>query len=162
MAPTRPANSSLPPPPPELLHLSVRCLKNSMSRFKSFFFRKIAIIYDFEQMSGLWSMSWFKSFRKFFRKIAIFCTFDHWSEILSLSAGRPISQGVCPPLQVMLSLLHAVLKWDLLSDRPAYMGSLSAVLYRLLYRHDLPKYSRPVKCSRLQIFPPFFWEKSKT
>ncbi len=24
------------------------------------------------------------------------------------------------------------------------------------------KYSRPVKCSRLRIFPPFFWEKSKT
>ncbi len=37
-------------------------------------------------------------FEKFFAKIVIFCTFDHWSEILSLSAGRPISQGVCPPL----------------------------------------------------------------
>ena len=34
--------------------------------------------------------------------------------------------------QVMLSLLHAVLKWDLLSDRPAYMGGVSAVLYRLV------------------------------
>ncbi len=45
-------------------------------------------------------MFWFKSFRKFFRKIVIFCTFDHWSEILSLSAGRPISQGVCPPLSI--------------------------------------------------------------
>ncbi len=31
----------------------------------------------------------------------------------------------------------------------------------LLYRPDLPKYSRPVKCSRPRIFPPFFWEKSK-
>ena len=51
---------------------------------------------DFEQMSGLWSGFWFKSFRK----IVIYCTFDHWSEILSLSAGRPISQGVCPPLVV--------------------------------------------------------------
>ncbi len=49
-------------------------------------------------MSGLWSMFWYKSFRKFFRKIAIFRNFDHWSEILSMSAGRPISQGVCPPL----------------------------------------------------------------
>jgi hypothetical protein len=48
-----------------------------------------------------------------------------------------------------LSLLHAVLKWDLLSGRPAYMGGVSAVLYRLLYRllyrHDLPKYSHPVQ-----------------
>ncbi len=32
----------------------------------------------------------------------------------------------------------------------------------LLYRHNLPKYSRPVKCSRPRIFPPFFWEISKT
>ncbi len=45
----------------------------------------------------------------------------------------------------MLSLLHAVLKWDLLSGRPAYMGGVSAVLYWLLYRHDLSKYSRPVQ-----------------
>ncbi len=52
----------------------------------------------FDQMSGLWSMFWFKSFRKFFLKIMIFCTFDHWSEILSLSAGRPISQDACPAL----------------------------------------------------------------
>ena len=49
-------------------------------------------------MSGLWSGFWFKSFRKFFRKIVIFRNFDHWSEILSLSADRPISQDVCPPL----------------------------------------------------------------
>jgi hypothetical protein len=70
------------------------------SRFKSFFFfrEKFRSFVDFKQMSGLWSMFWFKSFRKFFRKIAIFQNFDHWSEILSMSAGRPISQGVCPPL----------------------------------------------------------------
>ncbi len=43
-------------------------------------------------------MFWFKSFRKFFRKIAIFRNFDHWSEILSVSAGRPLGQGVCPSL----------------------------------------------------------------
>ncbi len=54
----------------------------------------------FDQMSGLWSMFWFKSFRKNFRKITIFCTFDHWSEILSLSAGRPISQDACPALRI--------------------------------------------------------------
>ncbi len=52
----------------------------------------------FYQMSGLWSMFWFKSFQKFFQKIMIFCTFDHRSEILSLSAGRPISQDACPAL----------------------------------------------------------------
>jgi hypothetical protein len=63
-----------------------------------FFREKFRSFDDFEQMSGLWSMFWFKSFRKFFRKIAIFRNFDHWSEILSMSAGRPLSQGVCPPL----------------------------------------------------------------
>ncbi len=49
-------------------------------------------------MSRLWSMFSFKSFRIFCEKIAIFRTFDHWSEILLMSAGRPLSQGVCPPL----------------------------------------------------------------
>ena len=49
-------------------------------------------------MSRLWSMFRFRSFRIFCEKIAIFRTFDHWSEILLLSAGRPISQGVCPAL----------------------------------------------------------------
>ncbi len=43
-------------------------------------------------------MFWFKSFRKFFRKIVIFRNFNHWSEILSVSAGRPLGQGVCPSL----------------------------------------------------------------
>jgi hypothetical protein len=43
-------------------------------------------------------MFWFKSFRKIFRKIAIFRNFDHWSEILSMLAGRPLGQGVCPSL----------------------------------------------------------------
>jgi hypothetical protein len=49
-------------------------------------------------MSAFWSMFWFKPFRNFLRKIAIFRNFDHWSELLSMSAGRPLSQGVCPPL----------------------------------------------------------------
>jgi hypothetical protein len=40
----------------------------------------------------------FRSFRIFCEKIAIFRTFDHWSEILSMSAGRPLGQGVCPSL----------------------------------------------------------------
>jgi hypothetical protein len=49
-------------------------------------------------MSAFWSMFWFKPFRNFLRKIVIFRNFNHWSEILSMSAGRPLSQGVCPPL----------------------------------------------------------------
>ena len=48
-------------------------------------------------------------------------------------------------VQVMLPLLHVVLKWLEHSGRPAYMGGVSPVLYRLLYRHDLPKYLRPVQ-----------------
>jgi hypothetical protein len=63
-------------------------------------------------------MFWFKSFRKFFRKIAIFRNFDHWSEILSMSAGRPLGQVVCPSLITGHSVnvcflcvpLHAVLE----------------------------------------------------
>ncbi len=76
-------------------------------------------------MSGLWSMFWFKSFRKFFWKIAIFRTFDHWSEILSMSAGRPISQGVCPPLLAGTTTLC----WSWLN--PHSQGSMNSatVLY---------------------------------
>ncbi len=50
-------------------------------------------------------------------------------------------------VQVMLLLLHVVLKWLEHSGRPAYMGGVSPVLYRLLYRYDWPKYLRPVKIS---------------
>jgi hypothetical protein len=49
-------------------------------------------------MSAFWSMFWFKPFRNFLRKITIFRNFDQWSEILSMSDGRPLSQGVCPSL----------------------------------------------------------------
>ncbi len=91
---------SFPPSPKKFLHSFLGCLKNSRSRFKSFyFFRKKLRSFDgFDQMSAYWSMFWFKPFRNFLRKIAIFWNFDHWLEILSMSAGRPISQGVCPPL----------------------------------------------------------------
>ncbi len=64
-------------------------------------------------------------------------------------------------VQVMLSLLHAILKWDLLPNRPAYMGGVSAVLYRLLYRHDLPKYSRPVQIFAAAYILTFFLGKTK-
>ncbi len=49
-------------------------------------------------MSAFWSMFWFKPFRNFLRKFRIFRNFDQWSEILSMSDGRPLSQGVCPSL----------------------------------------------------------------
>ena len=48
-------------------------------------------------------------------------------------------------VQVILPLVHVVLKWYEHSGRPAYMGGVSPVLYRLLYRHNLPKYLRPVQ-----------------
>jgi hypothetical protein len=64
-------------------------------------------------------------------------------------------------VQVMLSLLHAVLKWDLLSDRPAYMGGVSPVLYRLLYRHDLSEYLRSVKISAGAYIFTISWGKIK-
>ncbi len=64
-------------------------------------------------------------------------------------------------VQVMLSLLHAVLKWSEHPGRPAYMGSISPVLYRLLYRHDLSKYLRPVQISAGAYIFTIFWEKVK-
>ena len=89
-----------PPSHKKFLHSYLGCLKSSWSRFKSFYFfsQKITIIWRFRTNVGNWSMFWFKSFRKFFRKIAIFRNFVHWSEILSVSAGRPLGQGVCPSL----------------------------------------------------------------
>ena len=96
-----------PPSPKKFLHSFLGCLKSSRSRFKSFYFfrKKLRSFEGFDQMSAFWSMFWFKPFRNFLRKIAIFRTFDHWSEILSLSAGRPLSQGVCPSLALSPSPL---------------------------------------------------------
>ncbi len=64
-------------------------------------------------------------------------------------------------VQVMLSLLHAVLKWWEHSGRPAYMGRVAPVLYRLLYRHDLPKYLRPVQISAAAYIFTISWGKIK-
>ena len=55
----------------------------------------------------------FRSFRIFCEKIAIFRTFDHWSEILSMSAGRPLGQGVCPPLPATTDVRGPVLQWTM-------------------------------------------------
>jgi hypothetical protein len=64
-------------------------------------------------------------------------------------------------VQVMLPLVHAVLKWLEHSGRPAYMGGVSPVLYRLLYRHDLPKYLPPVQISAGTYIFTISWGKIK-
>ncbi len=89
-----------PPSPKKFLHSYLGCLKSSWSRFKYFYFfrKKLRPLEGFDQMSTFWSMFWFKPFRNFLRKITIFRNFDQWSEILSMSDGRPLSQGVCPSL----------------------------------------------------------------
>ncbi len=109
-----------------------------------FFREKFRSFDDFEQMSGLWSMFWFKSFRNFFRKIAIFRNFDHWSEILSMSAGRPISQGVCPPLTFMIFSWWCPLgpgKWHL----PAIQFILAVRLIPIL-THLSSRWTVPLRC----------------
>jgi hypothetical protein len=63
-------------------------------------------------MSAFWSMFWFKPFQNFLRKITIFRYFNQWSEILSMSDGRPLSQGVCPSLSApSTSVLDDKKKW---------------------------------------------------
>ncbi len=64
-------------------------------------------------------------------------------------------------VQVMLPLVHVVLKWLELSGRPAYMGGVSPVLYQLLYRHDLPKYLRLVQISAGAYIFTISWGKIK-
>ncbi len=64
-------------------------------------------------------------------------------------------------VQVMLPLLHVVLKWLEHSGRPAYMGGVSPVLYRLLFRHDLPIYLRPVQISVGAYIFTISWGKIK-
>ncbi len=89
-----------PPSHKKFLHSYLGCLKSSWSRCKPFFFfrKKLRPWEGFDQMSAFWSMFWFKPFRNFLRKITILRYFDQWSEILSMSDGRPVSQGVCPSL----------------------------------------------------------------
>ena len=64
-------------------------------------------------------------------------------------------------VQVMLPVVHAVLKWPEDSGRPAYMGGISPVLYRLLYRHDLSKYLRSVQISAGAYIFTISWGKIK-
>ncbi len=64
-------------------------------------------------------------------------------------------------VQVMLPLVHVVLKWPEDSGRPAYMGGVSPVLYRLLYRHDLSKYLHFVQISAGAYIFTISWGKVK-
>ena len=63
-------------------------------------------------------------------------------------------------VQVM-PLVHVVLKWSLHPGCPAYMGGVSPVLYRLLYRHHLPKYLRSVQISAGAYIFTISWGKIK-
>ncbi len=63
--------------------------------------------------------------------------------------------------RLLLPLLHVVLKWSEHSGRPAYMGGVFPILYWLLYRHDLPKYLRPVQISAGAYIFTISWGKIK-
>ncbi len=63
-------------------------------------------------------------------------------------------------VQVMLPLVHVVLKWLEHSGRPAYMGGVSPVLYQLLYRQDLSKYLRLVQISAGAYIFTISWGKT--
>ncbi len=78
-------------------------------------------------------------------------TSDSFSVRLKSSLSDGVASPPCSP-QVGSALRTAQLIWA--ASLPYCTG--------LLYRHDLPEYSLPIKCSRPQIFQPFFWEKSKT
>jgi hypothetical protein len=76
-------------------------------------------------------MFWFKPFRNFLRKITIFRNFDQWSEILSMSDGRPLSQGVCPSLHNCHGLV--------VSPPTAMVMSGNEALYILRHRSRVVK-----------------------
>ncbi len=81
-------------------------------------------------------MFWFKPFRNFLRKIAIFRNFDHWSELLSMSAGRPLGQGVCPSLPPTSPARVALLFpswWDVcLTSAIATLSTLCDAAYPMM------------------------------
>ena len=81
-----------------------------------------------------------------------------WQNLQLLTSSK---SGWRALVQVMLSLLHAVLKWCEHPGRPAYMGGVSPVLYRMLYRHDLPKYLRPVQIFAAAYIFTISWGKIK-
>ncbi len=77
------------------------------------------------------------------------------------SAESSSKSGWRALVQVMLPLLHVVLKWSEHSGRPAYMGGVSPVLYWLLYQHDLSKYLRSVQISAGAYIFTISWGKIK-
>ncbi len=74
-------------------------------------------------------------------------TSDSFSVRLKSSLSDGVASPPCNP-QVGSALRTAQLIWA--ASLPYCTG--------LLYRHDLPEYSHPVKCSRPQIFPPITFE----
>ncbi len=85
-----------------------------------FFFRQNLLPWEgSDQMSAFWSLFWCTPFRNFSRKNTIFRKFRPVVEILSVSDGRPWSQGVCP------SLVTAPLSSSYRQGRtPCWVGSL--------------------------------------
>ena len=81
------------------------------------------------------------------------------------SAESPTSDSFSVWLKSSLSdgvpLLHAVLKWDLLSDRPAYMGGVSAVLYRPVVSARPAKIFAPCQMFAAANISTFFLGKIK-
>ncbi len=76
-------------------------------------------------------------------------TSDFFQVWLKSSRSGDVASRSCSP-QVTCAL-----------SRPAYMGGVSSVLYRLLYRHDLSKYRRSVQIfARAYIFT-ISWGKIK-
>ena len=107
-------------------------------------------------MSAFWSMFWFKPFRNFLRKFTIFRNFDQWSEILSMSDGRPSSQGVCPSLLIatLVTLTRGIqgcpktISFDKSTWHPTFVKSLQSSFSlplgtRTFSQHPLPKNALP-------------------
>ena len=86
-----------PPSHKKFLHFYISTSKKFM--VEMFFFRQNLLPWEgSDQMSAFWSMFWCTPFRNFSRKNTIFRKFRPVVEILSVSDGRPWSQGVCPSL----------------------------------------------------------------
>ncbi len=93
-------------------HLHLRCLKSSRSRFKSFYF--------FSQMSRLWSMFRFRSFRIFCQKN---CDISNFRSLVgnTVDVGGPtIRSGCLPTSGCMSSAVVACRFWAMQCVQYAY------------------------------------------
>ena len=96
LASRHPGLIPFPPSPKKFLHSFLGCLKNSRSRFKSFYFfrKKLRSFEGFDQMSAFWSMFWFKS--KFFAKN---CDISKFRLLVGhiVDVGGPTNKSGCLP-----------------------------------------------------------------